>query len=320
MRKSAIAAATLAIAALAPRVADAGTGEFEFWQGEWQVQNRFREADSGRFRDEGEARANVYALLGGKAVLELWDGTVREGRRQTGFSLRYPDAQSGEWRLALVWPQPEQLRLGLLSGRFRHGRGEFSVELPREGEPPLLIRYTFSDIAADRLRWNDGYSTDGGVTWRTDWIMEFSRSGPPAALPGGAAMLPTASGDPVCRSDPFARLVPLEGQWRDGALRLRARPVIGHCALLVEIDGDGPSRLQLLTWLPARSRWALVDLDDRPGTGLSVLLGEDADDGLMLRGEDGLAEAAFARRGEALNLALTPADGPARSWTLRREP
>ena len=89
----------------------------------------------------------------------------------SGFSLRAWDADAGHWSLLLFWTTDGRGGFGTLTGEFRHGRGEFFSGSKESG----LTRYSFSDALPDTVRWDSARSTDGGITWKTDWIMEFSR-------------------------------------------------------------------------------------------------------------------------------------------------
>ena len=62
---------------------------FDFWVGEWDVDLRMLQDDL-TWKDSIVARDSVYAILGGKAILELWDSKPIKG-----FSLRYFDAANG---------------------------------------------------------------------------------------------------------------------------------------------------------------------------------------------------------------------------------
>jgi len=38
------------------------------------------------------------------------------------------------------------------------------------------VVYRWSDITADSCRWEQAFSADGGVSWETNWTMQFSRT------------------------------------------------------------------------------------------------------------------------------------------------
>lgn len=43
-----------------------------------------------------------------------------------------------------------------------------------EGKP-VVVRFRWSVPAPDSPRWEQAFSPDGGETWETNWIMEFTR-------------------------------------------------------------------------------------------------------------------------------------------------
>jgi hypothetical protein len=153
--------------------------QFDFWVGAWDVNLRVRQ-DDGSWLDRHGAAARIYPILSGKAILELWSEDRQTGIK--GFSLRYFDARRDEWVLWLNWPGSNRSGSSSLTGAFRHGRGEFFASRTDADGRETLSRYTFSDVTDHSLRWDDAYSTDGGLTWTHSWIMEFSRTAPRAFL------------------------------------------------------------------------------------------------------------------------------------------
>ncbi len=143
--------------------------QFDFWIGEWSVQNRDLQPD-GSWKDGDVARARITPVCGGNAILEEWAGPFH-GSFMNGFSLRAYDPVRRDWNLLLFWTTDGNGAFGRLRGRFRHGRGEFFA-----GGGSSLTRYSFSDGLPDSVRWDSATSGDAGVTWKTDWIMEFSRT------------------------------------------------------------------------------------------------------------------------------------------------
>ena len=151
--------------------------QFDFWIGIWDVNLRMRQEDLS-WRDSIRARAHIHRILDGKAILELWDSEPIKG-----FSIRFFDREADEWVLWLNWPGQNRSGGSGLTGRFRHGRGEFFSEFKTGDGKPGISRYTFSDITDDSLRWDDAFSVDGGKTWSANWIMEFTRKRDAPAWP-----------------------------------------------------------------------------------------------------------------------------------------
>jgi hypothetical protein len=59
-------------------------------------------------------------------------------------------------------------------GGFADGRGEFYDQELFEGKR-IFVRYVWSDITPTSCRWEQAFSADGGKTWETNWIMDFTR-------------------------------------------------------------------------------------------------------------------------------------------------
>jgi hypothetical protein len=244
---------------------------FDFWVGEWDVRNRHRRpnSDDPTWFDTGSATNRVYPILKGCAVVEHWRGKVG-GQELIGFSVRAFDPVDREWDLVLLWPQPEQPSFGLLHGNLRHGRGEFFFENQNAAGQELENRYTFSDITPESLRWDSAVSDDGGLTWRTVWIMEFTRR------PAGAAPLlngHTSTHD-RCTFPEIRAMDSLAGRWEgttsDGAstpVVVESVPILEGCgAMDFATLGTGDDRIesfQVRTWEPARKAWVAWRMDTR---------------------------------------------------------
>jgi hypothetical protein len=262
--------------------------QFDFWLGEWDVNLRIRQEDLS-WQDAVQARAKIYSILGGKAVLELWDGGVIKG-----FSLRYVDPAMGKWVLWLNWPGQNRAGSSSLEGSFRHGRGEFFATQTNADGTETLSRYTFSDVTPTSLRWDDAFSSDGGRTWTNRWIMEFTRTaGPPELPPEGGEAHTWVSGN-RCTLEGFRSFEGLVGRHGgagdgDGAM-LTGYRVLDGCAVLAllsfEEEGRRREVFAHLTWNTFASRPELLLLDDHPSSAARLYYG----------GEDGAL--VFYPRGE----------------------
>jgi hypothetical protein len=60
-------------------------------------------------------------------------------------------------------------------GRFENGLGVFHTDHVHEGRP-IRVRFLWSRPTADTCRWEQAFSADAGLTWETNWTMDFSRA------------------------------------------------------------------------------------------------------------------------------------------------
>ena len=58
-------------------------------------------------------------------------------------------------------------------GSFADGVGLFEGADTFQGRP-ILVRFAWSDVSTPEPRWEQAFSADGGRTWETNWIMEFT--------------------------------------------------------------------------------------------------------------------------------------------------
>lgn len=179
-----------------------------------------------------------------------------------GFSVRAWNPDTGEWDLVLLWPGLGQPRFGELHGVFRHGRGDFFTSSASPSGDTTRTRFTFADVTPKSLRWQDGTSTDGGATWGSSWIMEFTRR-PVLAMGlwnGPAATTVRCPADEHRASDGHL------GEWSGRRVTPRGTPldvrvqtvrILEGCATLehaVAVDGSRES-LAVSAFEPAAQRW-----------------------------------------------------------------
>lgn len=227
--------------------------EFDFWIGEWDIENR--QSNPGNPTDPnlystGSAVARIFPVAGGCGIAELWDGELSWGHVR-GFSLRSYDADADKWTLLLNWPAPNagvSAGFTTLEGRFRHARGEFFNSFAGTDGTTVRNRFTFSDIGPASYRWDSALSTDDGVSWKTNWIMEGSRRGSADVKGPGRGPLIDEEAEACQKATGPNDLTFLEGDWsgsaRSGApVQLEVLTVMGGCAVLeyVSVGGDQPS-------------------------------------------------------------------------------
>ena len=149
------------------------TSDFDFFMGRWRVHNRWltkRLAGSDEW-EEFEATSVARPLL---------DGLGNEDEFRTdhaggfiGMSFRFFDPEKERW--SIYWADTR--RLGELDppvfGAFSDGIGVFQGEDVFEGRP-ILVRFIWSRTTTGKPRWEQAFSDDGGETWETNWIMDFT--------------------------------------------------------------------------------------------------------------------------------------------------
>ena len=263
--------------------------QFDFWVGDWDVNLRVRQPDF-TWKDDVRARAKIYRVLGGKAILELWDSPNIKG-----YSLRYFHEPTDQWILHLNWPSRNRSGTGSLRGGFRHGRGEFFSRSTGADGRRSISRYTFCDITPTSLRWDDAFSKDGGNTWTNNWIMEWTRREDVAEWPRPGAPAHTFVDGARCDLAEFRTFEPLAGARRGtvtvpGAGEVPAT-LIGYraldgCAVLTflryEVGGGAVEELGVATFNTHAGRLEECRLDDARGTAQRTYFGTAADDGATL--------------------------------------
>ncbi len=243
--------------------------DFDFWIGEWTVNNRFL-GPGGAWYDRGEARATIVPILDGRALVERWVGTTN-GNKTIGFSLRSWDPVDDCWRILLNWPGGGRPSFGVMTGGFRHGRGEFFGGYTDAEGTEIRSRFTFSDALPNTCRWDSATSRDGGETWRTSWIMEFTRVR--AASDVSAAELFAPTDEPNgCAVPEGTQFDFLEGVWTakvaSGEYRWRAAKILEQCMLvsMLEyegVDGDSWRRFSVRAFAPRTRQWEAWSMDER---------------------------------------------------------
>jgi len=59
-------------------------------------------------------------------------------------------------------------------GKFDNSVGIFESEEVIEGKA-LRVRYTWTKVDVDHVKWQQGFSFDGGKTWKVNWRMTGTR-------------------------------------------------------------------------------------------------------------------------------------------------
>ena len=147
--------------------------DFDFFFGAWNVHNR-RLVERLTGSDEWEEFAATVVAR------PLLDGAGNEDEFRTdyaggfvGMSFRFFDPERRRW--SIYWA--DSRRTGVLDppvfGAFAGDVGIFEGDDTHEGRP-IRVRFTWSGVTTPTPRWEQAFSVDGGTTWETNWIMEFT--------------------------------------------------------------------------------------------------------------------------------------------------
>lgn len=246
--------------------------QFDFWIGEWDVVNRNRQPESRRWYETGRSTDRVYTVVDGCGIVEHWRGNAL-GQFIVGFSVRAWNPASSTWEMALLWPTSGRPAWGGLEGVFRHGRGSFLTDgVTPEGDT-VLTRFTFSDITPGTLRWQNGSSRDGGITWSSTWIMEFTRRDP---VTDHGLWNGVTHGTRRCTEKVHRAFDDVLGEWRGeritgpgdtASVSVRIVPILEGCAVMERTktaDGSFES-FRVRAFEPEAGRWVEYGLDtERP--------------------------------------------------------
>jgi hypothetical protein len=92
------------------------------------------------------------------------------------MSFRFFDPTTRQW--SIYWA--DSRRPGLLDppvvGSFTGDTGVFEGDDTFKGKP-IRVRFTWSRVATPSPRWEQAFSDDGGETWETNWVNDFTRIG-----------------------------------------------------------------------------------------------------------------------------------------------
>jgi hypothetical protein len=263
---------------------------FDFWIGDWEANWRPQAAGSLQHADEGtHTRHIVFPILGGKALVELAQqrGAAEGSPSGRGFSIRYFDPARERWVMAQHWPVPTFDGIAFadqLVGFERHGRIEmYSVDTrKREDGGRDHRRYSFSDVADGRFRWDGSNSRDVGKSWTTWHVVEFERVASIPPLGAAGAALPFVYDELLCQDDPHGALDGLEGFWEgvvatptgSAPARFIAGRLLDGCAIAGIFARDGRREFAAWSYSPSFGLWTQLRLDDRPGTTHRYLVSE----------------------------------------------
>jgi hypothetical protein len=151
-----------------------GRNDFDFEIGEWSthVKRLQRPLSGSTTWVEYAGTTSVRGVLGTRAnlaelVIEGPSGKIE------GAALRLYHPATRQWSIHYVSVGDGSLTAPLF-GEFRDGRGVFSGE-DTYGGRTVLVRFLIIKEAADRYRFEQSFSDDGGEHWELNWVATDTR-------------------------------------------------------------------------------------------------------------------------------------------------
>lgn len=146
--------------------------DFDFLNGDWTVTHR-------KLRERVSDCGDWETFTAGCRHDSWCDGVVSVDEfdfpdtKSKGCSIRNLDVAARRWTIHWTTSGTGGF-FPPVHGGFDGDRGEFYGP-DVEGETPVLARFIWSGRVAGNPRWEQAFSTDGGRSWETNWIMEFAR-------------------------------------------------------------------------------------------------------------------------------------------------
>jgi len=147
--------------------------DFDFAIGTWNVANRHLKTVFNGCDDWVTYPSTVtcWAIFDGHGTMDevifpTWD--------RRAMTLRLFDQERKEW--SIYWADSRTGQLGPpVTGTFTDGRGDFYGDDTVDGKP-IRVHFVWSAITPTSARWEQEFSEDGGRTWESNWVMEFTRA------------------------------------------------------------------------------------------------------------------------------------------------
>ncbi len=152
--------------------------QFDFWIGEWQIEQQIRHSDGSWL--SFEATNEVKYILDSTVIAEHWQGEVQffwdamdKPDSLKGFSLRYYDEKIAQWRIFWMDNRHPQLGNGFSGSFMGPGTAEF-FRKNEEGES--VARISFAAQGAGEVLWELAVPS-GESDWKVVWKMYMTRKG-----------------------------------------------------------------------------------------------------------------------------------------------
>jgi len=149
--------------------------DFDFLVGKWRVHHRRLKARLAGSQEwvEFEGTSQLWLTMDGHGTVD--DNFIGlPGDPYRAMGTRGYDPKTQTW--AIWWldgRDPHRLDPPVF-GNFQNGVGTFNGDDTFNGKP-IKVRFIWSKITVSSAQWEQAFSPDGGKSWETNWIMDFTR-------------------------------------------------------------------------------------------------------------------------------------------------
>jgi hypothetical protein len=248
----------IALAFLANTASADGLHDFDSGLGTWKEHTtRLDKPLTGSttwFPVEGYSRS--WSVLGGRVNVVEYDGDGPKGHLSL-ISIRIYDPETKQWRMNFSTPARGSLWPTPMVGTFLNGRGEFYSQDDIDGRA-VLVRFSIIPETPTTRRSEQAFSIDGGKTWETNWINDYTRVD---AIPDRAASHDHHDFDFDSGVEKIHIKKLSHGAWADYTGTHTIHKLWGGLADVVELSADGPAGhlegIGLRMFDPATHEWNL---------------------------------------------------------------
>lgn len=157
-----------------PNAAVSAPTDFDFLVGSWSVEHRKLKQRLAGSTDwiEFPGTMTLRHTLGGFSNVDI--STLQDPTgAYRALTLRTYSPADRTW--SIYWVDGRGPRLDPpVHGRFEGSVGTFQGDDVFNGKP-IQVRFVWTKLDDDHLRWEQAFSPDGGSTWETNWTMAFTR-------------------------------------------------------------------------------------------------------------------------------------------------
>ncbi len=158
-----------------PNTLHPSAADFDFFIGDWNVAHkRLNERLQGCLEwSHFSGSSHTQKILGGAGNI---DDNILHFPADTyhAVTLRTFSAETGLWSIWwLDGRHPDQIGCPM-RGQFIDGVGVFYADEVLNGQA-IRVRFLWTLPSLDQPRWEQAFSIDGGETWETNWVMDFTK-------------------------------------------------------------------------------------------------------------------------------------------------